>query len=83
MAFHITTDADVMRHTAQRVAVATSLSVVMTVAILTGGWFGRRGRRRMRRSAREQLGLILACLWACTGLYLLGLLYWIDIFRDQ
>jgi diguanylate cyclase (GGDEF)-like protein len=35
MAFHITTDADVMRHTARRVAVATSLTVVMTVAIAT------------------------------------------------
>ena len=35
MAFHITTDADVIRHTAQRVAVATSLTVVMTVAITT------------------------------------------------
>lgn len=35
MTFHITTDADVMRHTAHRVAVATGLSVVMTFAILT------------------------------------------------
>jgi diguanylate cyclase (GGDEF)-like protein len=35
MAFHITTDADVIRHTAGRVAVATGLTVVMTVAIAT------------------------------------------------
>ena len=59
------------------------MGLYMTAAILTGGWFGRRGRRMMRRSGREQFGLILACLWACTGLYLLGLLYWVDVFRDR
>ncbi len=55
------------------------MGLYMTTAILAGGWFGRRGRRRMRRSGREQFGLILSCLWACTGLYFLGLLYWIDL----
>jgi hypothetical protein len=59
------------------------MGLYMTAAILAGGWFGRRGRRRMRRSGREQLGLILSCLWACTGLYFLGLLYWIDLVRKD
>jgi hypothetical protein len=59
------------------------MGLYVTAAILTGGWFGRRGRRRMNRSWREQFGLILSCLWACTGLYFLGLLYWIDLFRKR
>ena len=59
------------------------MGLYMTAAILTGGWFGRRGRRPLKRSWREQFGLILSCLWACTGLYLLGLLYWIDLFRKR
>jgi hypothetical protein len=57
------------------------MGLYMTAAILMGGWFGRRGRRLTNRSWREQFGLILSCLWACTGLYLLGLLYWIDLFN--
>jgi hypothetical protein len=59
------------------------MGLYMTAAILIGGWFGRRGRRLTNRSWREQFGLILSCLWACTGLYLLGLLYWIDLFKKQ
>lgn len=59
------------------------MGLYMTTAILTGGWFGRRGRRRMKRSWREQFGLLLSCLWACTGLYFLGLLYWIDLVRKD
>lgn len=59
------------------------MGLYVTAAILSGGWFGRRGRRRMRRSWREQFGLLLSCLWACTGLYLLGLLYWIDLFKKR
>lgn len=57
------------------------MGLYITCALLAGGWFGRRGRRRARRSWREQFGLILSCLWACTGLYLLGLLYWIDLVK--
>ena len=59
------------------------MGLYMTAAILAGGWFSRRGRRPTKRSFREQFGLILSCLWACTGLYLLGLLYWIDLFRKR
>ena len=59
------------------------MGLYMTSAILAGGWLSRRGRRPMKRSFREQFGLILSCLWACTGLYLLGLLYWIDLFRKR
>lgn len=59
------------------------MGLYMTAAILAGGWFGRRGRRAMSRSFREQLGLAFSCLWACTGLYLLGLLYWIDLWRKS
>jgi hypothetical protein len=59
------------------------IGLYMTAALLVGGWFGRRGRRRAKRSWREQFGLLLSCLWACTGLYLLSLLYWIDIFRRR
>ena len=59
------------------------MGLYITAAILAGGWFGRRGRRPCRRSWREQFGLILSCLWACTGLYFLGLLYWCDLFRER
>ena len=59
------------------------MGLYMTVAILTGGWLGQRGRRSLRRSWREQFGLVLSCLWACTGLYFLGLLYWIDLVRER
>jgi hypothetical protein len=59
------------------------MGLYMTAAILAGGWFGRRGRRRAVRSWREQFGLLLSCLWACTGLYMLGLLYWVDLFKKQ
>jgi hypothetical protein len=57
------------------------MGLYITAAILAGGWLGRRGRRMINRSWREQFGLILSGLWACTGLYFLGLLYWIDVFR--
>jgi hypothetical protein len=59
------------------------MGLYVTAAILAGGWFGRRGRRPMNRSWREQSGLILSCFWACTGFYLLGLLYWIDLFKKR
>jgi hypothetical protein len=59
------------------------MGLYVTLALLVGGWFSRRGRRRLQRNGREQIGLVLSCLWACTGLYLLSLLYWIDLFRRK
>jgi hypothetical protein len=51
------------------------MAIYVTAALLAGGWFGRRRRRRLRRSWREQFGLLLGLAWACTGLYVLYLLY--------
>jgi hypothetical protein len=45
-------------------------------ALLCGGWIRRRGRRRRRMlSWRERFGLILSLLWACTGGWVLYLIY--------
>jgi hypothetical protein len=45
-------------------------------ALLCGGWIRRRGRRRRRMlSWRERFGLILGILWACTGGWVLYLIY--------
>lgn len=55
------------------------MALYVTLALLAGGWL-RRSRRRRRRLARERLGLLLGLLWACTGLYVLYLLYATDIF---
>lgn len=59
------------------------MGLYVTTALLVGGWFGRRGRRRLRRSWAEQFGLLLSCLWACTGLYIFGLLCWIDFVKSR
>lgn len=56
------------------------MSVYITASLLAGGWLSRR-RRGRRRSWSERFGLLLACLWACTGLYLIVLLYSVDVFR--
>jgi len=55
------------------------MGVYVTASLLAG----RRLRRRRRDSWVEQFGLFLACAWACTGLYLLSLLYWLDIFKND
>ncbi len=55
------------------------MAIYTTAALLAGGWI-RPGRRRIRRSQLERFGLLLAMLWACTGLYVLYLLYASDIF---
>lgn len=55
------------------------MGVYMTASLLAG----RRLRRRRRAGWFEQFGLLLACAWACTGLYLLSLLYWLDIFKND
>lgn len=51
------------------------MALYLTLALLAGGWLGRRGRRRSRRTWRESFGLLLGLAWACTGLYVLYLLY--------
>ena len=58
------------------------MGVYVTASLLAGGWL-RRGRHGVQRNWTERLGLLLACAWACTGLYLLYLLYWIDIFKKD
>jgi hypothetical protein len=55
------------------------MAVYVTLALLASGWLGRRGRRRMRRSWREVFGLLLGLAWACTGLYVLYLIYSEDL----
>jgi hypothetical protein len=50
------------------------MAVYVTLALLTGGRLRRAGRMA-RRSWRERFGLILALVWACTGLYFLACLY--------
>jgi hypothetical protein len=51
------------------------MAVYVTAALLAGGWLGKRRRRRLRRSWREQFGLLLGLCWACTGFYVLYVLY--------
>jgi hypothetical protein len=46
------------------------MAVYVTSALLAGRWIGPR-RRKRARSWREQFGLILGLLWACTGAYFL------------
>lgn len=56
------------------------MALYLTLALLAGGWL-RRGRRRRRRSWHETFGLLLGLAWACTGLYVLYLLYSEDFKR--
>ena len=49
------------------------MALYVTISLLSGGWM-RRGRGR-RRSGRELFGLLLGLAWACTGLYVLSLIY--------
>ena len=52
------------------------MAVYVTAALLAGGRLRRRRRgRRSRRPWREQFGLLLGMAWACTGLYVLYMLY--------
>lgn len=56
------------------------MALYVTLALLAGGWLRTARRRRMRRSARERFGLLVGMLWACTGFYVLHLLYSSDVF---
>jgi hypothetical protein len=51
------------------------MAVYVTAALVAGGWLSGRRRRRLARSWREQFGLFLGLAWACTGLYVLWLIY--------
>jgi hypothetical protein len=52
------------------------MAVWVGSALLCGGWIRRRGPRRRRMlSWRERFGLILGILWACTGGWVLYLIY--------
>ena len=51
------------------------MAIYVTAGLLTGGWLRKSHRRRWKRSWREQFGLVLALAWACTGCYVLYLIY--------
>ncbi len=54
------------------------MALYVTIALIAGGWL-RKGRRKRRAlSWNETFGLILGLAWACTGLYVLELLYETD-----
>jgi hypothetical protein len=58
------------------------MALYMVWALWAGGRLRRNRRRRQAaRSWRERFGLILGLCWACTGLYLLALIYRQEIFR--
>ncbi len=56
------------------------MAVYVTISLLVGGRLRRKHWRRAR-SWREKFGLLLALAWACTGVYVLGKIYWEDFRR--
>lgn len=56
------------------------MALYVAIALMAGGWLPRR-RRRARRPWTETFGLCLALVWACTGLYVLALIYREDLLR--
>ena len=50
------------------------MALFVTISLISGGWMRRR-RRRRPRTGHEILGLILGLAWACTGVYILSLIY--------
>ncbi len=58
------------------------MALYMVWALWAGGRLRRaRRRRQAARSWRERFGLILGLIWACTGLYMLALIYRQEFFR--
>ena len=57
------------------------MALYVTLALLTGGWLTKRRRKRLARTWQESFGLILGLAWACTGLYVLEILYEADLIR--
>ncbi|MBX6313107.1 MAG: hypothetical protein IRY99_09375 [Isosphaeraceae bacterium] len=57
------------------------MAVYVTLALLAGGWLRPRRRRAKPLEGWERFGLILALAWACTGAYVLYLLYRQDLFK--
>jgi hypothetical protein len=57
------------------------MALYVTLALLTGGRLRRSRRRRMKRSWQERFGLLLGLAWACTGLYVLSVIYRNDLQR--
>jgi hypothetical protein len=54
------------------------MALFVTTSLLAGGWIHPR-RGRHRRPWREVFGLLLALAWACTGLYILSVIYRKDL----
>jgi hypothetical protein len=58
------------------------MALYVTIGLLAGGWLRpRRRRRRSRRPWTATFGLLLGLLWACTGLWVLSILYRADLFK--
>jgi hypothetical protein len=53
------------------------MALFVTISLLSGGWLRR--RRGRRRRGHEVFGLLLGLAWACTGLYILALIYRKDL----
>jgi hypothetical protein len=51
------------------------MAIYVTASLLAGGWLRPNRRRRLKHSWREQFGLLLGLAWACTGCYVLYLIY--------
>ena len=51
------------------------MAVYVTLALLAGGWLRPRRRRHRPLPWRERFGVLLGLAWACTGLYVLYLIY--------
>jgi hypothetical protein len=58
------------------------MALYVAITLLAGGWLRRpRPGQRSRRPWTETFGLILALVWACTGLYLLAFIYRSDLLK--